>query len=142
MDLFESNDQKKMDLLNRSSQHRQGVEDEVKLISERTQRIVTNALIVGGTLAATYFIARKISKRSKKKGHSKKVKNIPASMMYERESHVEEESDSPGVMSKIGSALLSQATIFLLGIAKEKISQFLQTPPVKAKAENNNNEHP
>jgi len=139
MDLFESNDQKKMELLNRSSKHRQGVEDEVKLISERTQSIVTNALIVGGTLAATYLIARKISKRnSKKKGRSKKIKIVPASMVH-KNVQVDEEPESPGVMSQIGSALLSQATIFLLGLAKQKLSQYLKAP-VETKAENN--EHP
>ena len=140
MDLFESNDQKKMDLLKRSSTHRQGVEDEVKLISERTQSILTNALIVGGTLAATYFVARKISKRgSKKKGRSKKLKIVPASIVREKLHHVEEESESPGVMSQIGSALLSQATIFLLGLAKQKLSQYLQSP---AEQKVDNNEHP
>jgi len=137
MDLFESNDQKKMELLNRSSKHRQGVEDEVKVISERTQSIITNALIAGGTLAATYFIARKISKRnSKKKGRSKKVKGVPASMIHREVHHVDEEPESPGVLSQIGSALVSQAAIFLLGIAKQKLSQYLQTPE-ETKAENN-----
>ncbi len=140
MDLYESNDQKKMELLTRSSKHRQGVEDEVKLISERTQSILTNALIVGGTLAATYFLARQMSRRnSKRKGRIKKVKIVPSSTAHEGVHHGNDESESPGVMSQISTALLSQATIFLLGFAKQKLSQYLQSP-VEKKAEDN--EHP
>ncbi|MEJ7643182.1 MAG: hypothetical protein WKF87_01180 [Chryseolinea sp.] len=138
MDLFEPNDQKKLDLLNRSSIHRQGVEDEVKQISERTQDILTKALIVGGAVAITYLIARKISKRNtKKKGRGKKIKNAPESILHEEEHHAEEGSESPGAFGKIGSALLTQATIFLLGLAKQKVSQYLHSP-AEQKAENNN----
>jgi len=138
MDLFEPNDQKKLDLLNRSSIHRQGVEDEVKQISERTQDILTKALIVGGTVAITYLIARKISKRNtKKKGRGKKIKAAVAPIVHEEAQHGEEESESPGFFGKIGSALLTQAGIFLLGIAKEKVSQYLHSPAGQ-KAENHN----
>jgi len=138
MDLFEPNDQKKLDLLNRSSIHRQGVEDEVKQISERTQDILTKALIVGGTVAITFLIARKISKgNSKKKGKGKKIKAAPVNMMHDDEHDVQEEPESPGMFAKIGSALVTQATIFLLSLAKQKVSEYLQSP-VEQKAGNNN----
>ena len=39
----------------------------------------------------------------------------------------EEEETEPGIVSAIGSALATQATMFLLNLAKDKISAYLQT---------------
>src|SRR5690349_13225324 len=77
MELLESNDLKS-ELLKKSAMHRQGLEDEVKLISDRTEKVLTNALIIGGTLAATYFLVRAFSGSSKSKRKSKKVKIVHA----------------------------------------------------------------
>ncbi|MDL5046729.1 hypothetical protein QQ054_11875 [Oscillatoria amoena NRMC-F 0135] len=40
-------------------------------------------------------------------------------------------------MSQISTALLSQATVFLLNMAKEKLSEYIQ-----AQAKKNEHEHP
>jgi len=45
MHLTESNDPKE-ELRKKSERHRQELEEEVKLISERTEKIITNALII------------------------------------------------------------------------------------------------
>lgn len=123
MELAEPNDIK-MDLLNKSARHRQELQKEVELISERTQTVLTNALIIGGTLAATYFLVRQFSgSSSKKKTRTAKINVVPA-----RDTEDEEiESSSPGLMSQLGTALVSQATVFLLGLAKEKLSEYLQS---------------
>lgn len=65
MELLESNDPKS-ELLKKSAMHRQELEEEVKSISERTEKIVTTALIVGGALALTYFAVRQFSGTKKK----------------------------------------------------------------------------
>ena len=123
MGLAESNDIK-MDLLKKSAKHRQELQKEVELISERTQTALTNALIIGGTLAAAYFLVRQFSGSSKKS----KSKRARLAVLPAREASVdEEESSSPGVMSQIGTALASQATLFLIGLAKDKLSEYLQT---------------
>ena len=129
----ESNDMK-IELLRRSAKHREELEKEVELISERTQNVITNALIIGGTLAAAYLMARVISGSSKSKTKTSKASLMPAAVASERV--VEEEPSSPGIMSQIGSALASQATMFLLGLAKEKLSEYLQSPPEKPAKEN------
>ncbi len=76
MELLETNDAKSL-LLKKSAKHKKGLEDEVKLLSENTEKIVTNALIIGGTLALTYFLISQFSKsKSKGKSKAKKIKLI------------------------------------------------------------------
>lgn len=123
MELAEPNDIK-MDLLNKSARHRQELQKEVELISERTQTALTNALIIGGTLAAAYFLVRQFSgSSSKKKTKPARINVVPS----REDAEDERESSSPGVMAQIGTALASQATVFLLGLAKEKLSEYLQS---------------
>ena len=127
MELLETNDPKSL-LLKKSAKHKKGLEDEIKLFSENTDKMVTNALIIGGTLALTYFLISQFSKsKSKSKSKGKKIK-----LMKERDSNVEEaelenDSDEDSVVGRIGSAIAAQATVFLLGLAKDKLSAFLQS---------------
>lgn len=134
-----NSDDIKMDLLKRSAKHREELENEVRLLSARTERIVTNALIIGGTLVASYFIVRQFTGRSgkTKKARRKTITVLPAAGTAQP---VHEDVDeSPGIISQIGTALASQATIFLLGLAKEKLAEYLQGPPNK---QENNDERP
>ncbi len=126
MELLESNDPK-LELLKKSAKHRQDLEDEVRLISAKTERIITNALIIGGTLAAAYVLVRQFSGPSKKrkKVKSQKLRVVQAAPADAAEVE-EEESFAPGIVSQVGQAIASQATVFLLGLAKEKLSEFLQ----------------
>jgi hypothetical protein len=126
MELLETNDAKGL-LLKKSAKHKKSLEDEAKLLSENAEKIVTNAFIIGGTLALTYFVITRFSKsKSKGKSKAKKIKVIK-----EREGNVEEASFDNGsdesVVAKIGSAIAAQATVFLLGLAKDKLSAFLQS---------------
>lgn len=124
MELMESNDPK-MELLKKSAKHRQELEDEVRLISERTEKIITNALIIGGTLAAAYFIVRQFSgSTTKKKTKPQTLKVVQANS---EETTEVEESSAPGIVAQIGTALASQVTVFLLTMAKEKLSEYLQS---------------
>src|SRR6186713_1809278 len=127
MELLESNDLKS-ELLKKSAMHRQGLEEEVKLISDRTEKVLTNALIIGGTLAATYFLVRAFSGSSKSKRKSRKVKIVHAAATPTSTEEVEQEpseSSVPGMISQIGTALASQAGVYLLSIAKEKLTEYL-----------------
>ncbi|MGC3948287.1 MAG: hypothetical protein QM762_27900 [Chryseolinea sp.] len=127
---LENSDDIKMDLLKRSAKHREDLENEVRLLSARTETILTNALIIGGTLAASYFIVRQFTGKSgkRRKTRTKAVTVLPAMTKAEPE---EEVDDSPGIVSQIGTALASQATVFLLGLAKEKLAEYLQGPENK-----------
>jgi hypothetical protein len=127
MELLETNDPKSV-LLKKSAKHRQGIEDEIKVLSENTQKMVTNALIIGGTLALTYLLVSQYSKskKSKAKAKGKKIK-----LIKENEANVEEaelvDDSEDSVISRIGSAIAAQATVFLLGLAKDKLSAYLKT---------------
>lgn len=125
-----NSDDIKMELLKRSAKHREDLENEVRLLSARTETILTNALIIGGTLAASYFIVRQLTGKSRKpkRSRAKAVTVMPAVSKAEPE---QEADDSPGVLSQIGTALASQATVFLLGLAKEKLAEYLQGPATK-----------
>ncbi len=126
MEGIQSNDSK-MELLKKSEKHRQELEDEVNLISERTEKIITNALIIGGTLAATYILVRQFSSSKKrKKKKPQRLKVVKRKVSTDDPETDFEEPSAPGIVSQIGTALASQAAIFLLGIAKEKLSEFLQ----------------
>ena len=130
MELLGTDDPIKGKLLQKSAQHRQQLHEEVKLISERTEKIITNALIIGTALAATYVLVSSLSgSKSKKKSKVAKIKLVQGDKKEETSTH--EESSAPGIVSQIGTALASQATILLLTFAKEKLAEFLQSQQAK-----------
>jgi hypothetical protein len=138
MQLLESEDPKN-ELLKKSASHRQKLEDEVKLISDRTERIITNALIIGGTLAAAYFLMRQFSSSTpKKKSPAHKIKLVKAKD-EEEETEMVSEPSAPGIVSQIGTAIASQAAVLLLSIAKEKLAEYLESQFEKKEK---NNERP
>lgn len=132
MELMESDDPIKSRLLKKTSQYRDDLEDEAKLISDKTEKMITNALIIGGSLALTYFAYKQFSGGSKSKGKAKakKVKIVGAATDVEEE-EVEELSGPSKIISQIGTALVSQASVFLLSMAKEKLAEYLQAQEQK-----------
>jgi hypothetical protein len=131
MELLDSDDPIKSQLLRKSAHHREQMEEDVKLISEKTEKIITNALIIGGALAAAYFLVSKFSKsKSKPKGKIRKVRIVkdaenagaPDEMVV-----ASEEPEVPGVITQIGTALASQATVMLLTFAKDKLAEFMES---------------
>ncbi|HOX81772.1 MAG TPA: hypothetical protein PLJ60_08245 [Chryseolinea sp.] len=130
MELLEPDDLK-MSLLKKSARHKSELEEEVKYISERSEKIITNTLIIGGTLAATYFLVRQFSgSKSKGKRKTKKSKIVSDSAIENEEEEVQE-SFIPGIVSQIGTALVSQASVLLLTLAKEKLSEYLEAQAEK-----------
>jgi len=127
---FETDNPEKGQLLQKSAHHRELLEQEVKLITERSEKIITNALIIGGALALTYFLVSGLSgKGEKRKSKSKKTK-----LFEEAGSDTPAEAYEPaeaGIVSQIGTALVAQATGLLLSVAKEKLVEYLQSQVVK-----------
>src|SRR5262245_39534615 len=131
MELLESNDLKS-ELLKKSAKHRQGLEDEVKTISDKTEKILTNALIIGGALALTYFTVRQLSgSKKKKKAKAQKLKIVQQGREDATDQDAVEEYEAPGIVSQIGTAIASQAAVFLLNLAKEKLSEYLENQSQK-----------
>lgn len=130
---LETDDPIKSSLLKKSSQYREDLEEEAKEISDRTEKIITNALIIGGALALTYFAYKQFSGGSKKKKSKvNKIKVVGATPVEtEGETNLEEESGPSKIITQIGTALVSQASVFLLSMAKDKLTEYLQAQEKK-----------
>lgn len=137
---LDSDDPVKSQLLRKSAHHREQLEEDVKLISERTEKIIINALIIGGALAATYFIVNSFSdSKSKHKSKVRKVRIVKdENNSGEEVVLAKEEEEVPGVFSQIGTALVGQATVLLLSLAKEKLGEFMQSQNPKKENSNDN----
>lgn len=133
MELLETDDPEKGQLLKKSARHREQLEEDARFISERTEKIITNAVIIGGALAVTYFLVSRFSGESKQKKKSKtaRIKLVQAGNEEEVVQTAAAEPESLGIVQQIGTALASQATVFLLGLAKEKLGEFLQSQAAK-----------
>ena len=131
MELLESNDFKS-ELVKKSEKHRASLEGEVKLLTESTEKIVTNALIIGGALAVTYFLLTQFT-GGKEKSKSKVRKIRVAREEPGDVEEVEAEPAVPSVISQIGTAFATQASVILLDLAKEKLSEYLASRASKEK---------
>src|SRR5437762_3259919 len=126
MELLETQDPEKKRLIESSLRHKQEMEREVKDISDRSEKMLKNALIIGGALALTYVVVNQLSSTKTKK---KKVKH-PKNLSIEEEDD-DEEVENPSMLSQMGDKLVSTATLFLLDLAKEKLSDYLQNKKTK-----------
>jgi hypothetical protein len=137
MDL-ETDNPEKGQLLKKSAYHRQLLEEEVKQISDRSEKIITNALVIGGALALTYLLVSGLTSRpEKKKAKVRKTRLVEGG----EDTAIAEEETEPeksGIVSQLGAVIAAQATGFLLSIAREKIVEFLESQGVKKE---NRNEH-
>jgi hypothetical protein len=139
MELLETDDPVKGQLLKKSAMHREQLEEDARLITERTERMITNALVIGGTLAVTYYLINRFSgSKKKKKSKAAKIHLVHGPATSEASAPVQSEPETPGMLTQIGTALASQATVFLLGLAKEKLSEFLES---QAQKKSSTNEH-
>lgn len=125
MELLETQNPEKRRLIETSDRHKHELEKEVKAISDKTERVVKNALIIGGTLALTYLVVSQLSSSKKRR---KKAKIKPSEEDETAGATLDEASASfstPSFISQIGERLATQATALLLGIAKDKLGEYL-----------------
>jgi hypothetical protein len=123
MELLESQDPDKKKLIETSNRHRHELEREVTEIGDRTQKMLKNALIIGGALAVTYLVVSQIGSRKSKK---KKVKVAEPESTEAKQVYLEEKDNTPSLMSEIGSKVAGAATVFLLDLAKDKLAEYLK----------------
>ena len=129
MELLETQDPEKKKLIEASDRHRRELEKEVSAITEKTEKVLTNALIIGGALALTYLAVTQLSKSSKKKKARKKkiAEASPAAAVHETEIEGEDDNEAPSLLAQIGTKVVNQATLVLLDIARQRLTQYLQT---------------
>jgi hypothetical protein len=128
-------DEIKRELIRKSAHHREEIEGEFKMIGENTEKIITNALIIGGTLALTYYLVRQLTGSSEKKAKRKtpRIKLVQGSAPSPESAQTE--ASSPGMVGQLGAALASQASVFLLSLAKDKLMEYLAERSQKKQAE-------
>jgi hypothetical protein len=120
MEFLETQDPDKIKLLETSHRHRQEMTRELKNISEKSEKVLKNALIISGALALTYLVVNQMSSSKKRKKKTKKESTNEGSTL---ENDFEE---PPSLLSKMGDKAMNMATLFLLDLAKEKLSEYLQ----------------
>ena len=122
MELLETQDPERRRLIETSDRHKHELETEINELSLKTEKVITNVFIIGGSLALTYFVVNQLTSGSKK---SKRKKNkVLDSELNEIEN---EEDEEPSMLSKLSSKLIDQATLILLNLAKEKLVEYLQS---------------
>ncbi len=123
MESAETWNPEKRRLLEASERHKLELEKEVKSISDKSERVLINALIIGGSLALTYFVISQWGKSKARK--KKKSKTREASFAGDEEDGGEPES--PSLMSQVGKKVVDQLTLILLDVAKEKLLEYLDS---------------
>ena len=125
MESRETKDPYKRRLIEASERHKQELEKEVRSLSDKSEKMLINGLIIGGSLAIAYFM---ISQWGGSKSKKKKTK---AREKAAGESITESESDNavvaPSLFSQIGNKVINQASLILLDIAKEKLVEYLES---------------
>ncbi len=124
MELLETQDPEKKRLIEASDRHRKEMEKEVKAISEKTEKALKNALIIGGALALTYLVVSQLSssKTKKKKNKIRKAEDEDETEMSTAVAGVEN-----SLLSQVGTKIVNTATLVLLDMAKDKLAEFLQS---------------
>ena len=129
---METDDPVKGKLLENVSRHRDELEEEVKEISDRTERILTNAAIAGGALALSYLLFRQLSHTKKSKSKSKKKSSTTSEQDEPEDEH---QSVISSILTDVGTRFANEALTILLSIAREKLSEYLQTQSEKKQNE-------
>ncbi|MFM8834245.1 MAG: hypothetical protein ACKOEV_11535 [Cytophagales bacterium] len=125
MELLETQNPERRKLLETSERHKRELEKEVKQVSERTEKVLKNSLIIGGTLAITYLVVSQLGSGKKKKKFTK-VKFQAAPNAPNAEAN-DEEHEILGSFASITSQIANTATLMLLDIAKDALTEFLKT---------------
>lgn len=133
MELLETQDPEKKKLIEASDRHKRAMEKELTDLTQKTDRVIKNALIIGGSLALTFLVISALSKKRKKK-KKKLALEAAAQPGVTPEAAEEEEEDGPSVLGTVGTQLLNQASVILLDVARQKLKEYLAT-------RNTSNEH-
>ena len=127
MELLETQDPEKKKLIEASERHKRELEKEVHEMSDKTERTLKNALIIGGTLAVVYLIVSNINTTKKKRKKLKADVNAGAAIEDAEDEEAEESTASAAssFISQVGERLTAQATAMLLEMAKDKLAEYL-----------------
>ena len=120
MELLETQDPEKKKLIETSDRHKRELEKEVTAISDKTEQVLKNALIIGGALALTYFTISQLTKARRKKAKEDKQEDGEEEVMAS-------EPSAPSFISQMGDRVINQATLILLDLAKDMLMEYLES---------------
>ncbi|MBL7848706.1 MAG: hypothetical protein JNL40_14650 [Cyclobacteriaceae bacterium] len=129
MELLETQDPERKRLLETSDHHKRAMEKELSELTQKTDRVLKNALIIGGSLALTFVVITALSKRRKKK--KKKLALQAAEQPGITQTEEPEEDDSPSFINQMGHQLLNQASVILLDLARQGLKEYLASRNTK-----------
>lgn len=128
MELLETQDPEKKRLIETSDRHKRAMEKELQDLTQKTDKVLKNALIIGGSLALTFLVITALSKRRKKKKKKRAaIEAAQAGLTPGGPEAEEEDDDGPSVLGQVGNQLLNQASVILLDIARQKLKEYLAT---------------
>lgn len=130
MKLAEKNDPKE-DLKEKSMAYKSALEQDVKILRDQTGKALTNILIVTGAVGASYLVYRTFFHTPKKSRSGRKaLLNLSGKAEEDRQ-----ESRLGAMLGSVGTVLATQATAFLLAIAREKLIEYLNKDSAEKKVD-------
>ncbi|MBK5279953.1 MAG: hypothetical protein JJE09_13925 [Bacteroidia bacterium] len=120
---METQDPEKRKLIETSDRHKRELEKEVKAISDKTEQVLKNAVIIGGALALTYFTISQLTKTRRKKAKDKNGES--------EEEEEDSESSVSAFISQLGDRVISQGSLILLDFAKDMLMEYLESRKTK-----------
>ncbi len=127
MELLETQDPERTRLLETSDRHKKAMEKELTDLTKKTDKMLRNALIIGGSLAVTFLVISALSTKRKKK---KKKQAIAAAVKAgEPMDAIDtgEDDESPSVLGQVSKQIINAASVVLLDMARQKLSEYLAT---------------
>jgi hypothetical protein len=121
MELLETQDPERKRLIETSDRHKRELGKEVKSLSDKTEKTLKNALIIGGVLAVTYLVVSQLSSSGKKKKRAKTKVAVTNGV-----EDLIEEDETPSVFTQMGAKIADTATVVLLDLAKDALAEFLK----------------
>ncbi len=122
MELLETQDPEKKKLIETSDRHKRELEKEVTALSDKTEKVLKNALIIGGALALTYLTISQLTKTKARKKQAKENK-----LENGEDEVIASEPSAPSVISQMGERVINQATLVLLDLAKDMLMEYLES---------------
>jgi hypothetical protein len=128
MELLETQDPERKKLLETSDRHKKALEKELHDLTQKTDKVLKNALIIGGSLALTFLIITTLSRKRKKKKKKLAIEAAAqAGITPAAPEEEEEEDDGPSILGTVGTQLLNQASVIILDLARQKLKEYLAT---------------
>jgi hypothetical protein len=127
MELLETQDPDRKRLLETSDRHKKAMEKEIADLTQKTDRVLKNALIIGGSLAVTFLVISSLSKKRKKKRKKQALAADTKAGEPIDAMETDDDDEGPSILGQVSKQVLNAASVVLLDIARQKLSEYLAT---------------